>query len=246
MASPRASPFPFLSLPPELRNKVYFHLLHFTKPIHSDRTGNREFCHRPRKSSNAGCALIRTCKIIAVEATSVLYRSNKFRFSNRTYPYFDIGIYAFLRSIGPDNRAMIRHLIIEILYADVFSIEGEEHLECNKVRWARQFLKAMELLQQSHRLEIFEINVKPLLIKNGGEDEYNRLFSDRTAKGIQEMSKIKGLRGFTILEWKDEWLEKLGRKRKDEAIVARDTIQWLRKEMTAPKVEAVSAKLSDE
>ena len=246
MASPEAPHVGFLSLPPELREKVYFHLFHFTEPIHSDCTSIREFCHKPRKSSKGGCALIRTCKLIAVEATFVLYRSNKFRFSNRTNPYFAVGVYAFLRSIGPENRAMIRHLIIEISYADVFTIEGEEHLDYNIVRCARQFLKAMELLQQNHGLEIFEINVKPLLVKNGGEDEYNRLFSDRTAKVIQDMSKIKGLRRFKIWEWKDEWLDELEGEQKDEAIVAQDTVRWLRKEMTAPKAEAVSAKLSDE
>lgn len=140
----------FLSLPPELRNRVYIQLLHSTEPIRPDPVGIQEFYRRPGPTFDAGCALIQTCKLIAVEATAVLYRSNVFKFSDQTsFPTMDsdregqvcdvLGIYIFLSTIGLDNRTKIRHLVIEIYAIGIFTTEGLIYNDKKTIKCGRQF-----------------------------------------------------------------------------------------------------------
>ena len=136
-----ATKFPFLSLLPELRNKGVLPPPPLRPSIHPDATGTQDLYRSAnvyRSYFNKGCALIQTCKLIAREATTVLYRSNIFKFSDLPYTPDDglvvlncdiMGMYIFLRLIGPSNRTKIRHMIVKFTYtvADRKLIEGKEY-----------------------------------------------------------------------------------------------------------------------
>ena len=233
---------------------MYFHLLHSFKPIRPDPAGVRAYYYRPRTLFDAGCALIQTCKLIAAEATLVLYRSNIFEFTDEAclFPcigtdpeakssYDIMGMYIFLRLIGPDNRANIRHLIIELCYPDLFVTESEEYEEAN-VPCGRQYLKALELLSRKHGLEIFEIITRPF-----SNDLMVDIFWDKDVKGIQMMSTIKGLKEFRCWEPMKGSRGQLVRRPSEKMFrdLARETIVWLKKNMTAPKIEARKQPPSD-
>ena len=254
-ASLEATKFPFLSLPPELRKKVYFHLLHSDHPVHPDATGTQDLYRSTnvyRSYFNTGCALIQTCKLIAAEATTVLYRSNIFKFSDLPYTPNDglvvldcdiMGMYIFLRLIGPSNRTKIRHMIVKLTYtvADrIKLIEGKEYDRVGMPRYGRPFSKVLELLRWGHGLDIFELDG----VRWWTWKEYKEFFTDRKSNVIQLMSKIKDLKA---LECSDP--ELLGhdaqRKGSEEDRVAKETVRWLRKEMTAPKVEVLETRPQD-
>lgn len=247
----KTASFPFLSLPSELRNKIYCELLHSTEPVCPDPLGIQAFDHGPRTLFDTGCALIRTCKLVEAEATSVLYGSNIFKFSGGTSPYQPhskafgaksvcgiMGIYTLLRSIGPGNRANIRHLLIEPCHADLFLAESELY-DQEIASCGRQYLKAVELLSRQHGLEIFEITINPCTL-----GDMMALFWEKNAKPIQMMSKIKGLTEFRCWEPMDEDYVQRTESQPDEsdeshlADMAMEIIRWLRKEMMVPKIEA--------
>lgn len=246
----RTTSFPFLSLPPELRDKVYFELLHSTEPVYPDLVGIQEFYRRPGTLFHTGCALIRACKLVEAEATSVLYQSNNFKFSGGPFAHQPrnnvlgaksvcgiVGIYIFLSSIGSGNRAKIRHVLIEPCHFGFFVAKGEKYYQ-ETAACRRQYLKAVELLSRQHGLESLEITIEPLV------EDVMAMFWDKDAKAIQMMSKIKGLTEFRC--WEPNFQDYVQRTRSqpdksdemDLEDMGIETIRWLKKEMTAPKIEA--------
>ncbi|EME77911.1 uncharacterized protein MYCFIDRAFT_200295 [Pseudocercospora fijiensis CIRAD86] len=84
----KQSPFPFLSLPPELRDQIYTALLSAQHSIDIFRYQKRFTCTKSSDSNDENpegvhipVSILRICKQIHAEATPVLYSSNKFVFT---------------------------------------------------------------------------------------------------------------------------------------------------------------------
>ncbi|KAI7539565.1 hypothetical protein KC331_g9682 [Hortaea werneckii] len=101
----------FLDLPAELRNEIY-RLTFVAK--------GRFALSRPTNFSRSA-AFLRTCRQVHQEASGILYGENEFFFSRRSdrhgsfwqAEWSELGfksIRKFLKTIGPANTAMIRHL----------------------------------------------------------------------------------------------------------------------------------------
>jgi hypothetical protein len=92
-------PFPFLHLPPELRNTIY--TLALTSPTPLILAPYKPHVHRP------ATPLLRTCRQIHHEATPLLYTSNTFNFlSRRAYHT----LLYFLTQIGARNTRWLRNV----------------------------------------------------------------------------------------------------------------------------------------
>ncbi|KAK3634813.1 hypothetical protein LTR56_015094 [Elasticomyces elasticus] len=110
-----STPYPFLALPAEIRNKIYeFVLVHGAielAPLHAigKNNGRLRIHHmkRYKREIVPGLKMLRVCKQINVESTPVFYGQNEFRFSN-TYG-FDIFAH-FARTIGKRNLALVRKI----------------------------------------------------------------------------------------------------------------------------------------
>ncbi|KAF7198108.1 hypothetical protein HII31_00464 [Pseudocercospora fuligena] len=81
-------PFPFLSLPPELRDQIYSHLLSTQHAIDIFRYQKQFTCTKSSDSNEENpegvhipVDILRTCRQIYTEATPILYGSNRFVFT---------------------------------------------------------------------------------------------------------------------------------------------------------------------
>lgn len=105
--TPPPEPYsPFLRLPRELRDLIYFHALAPTEPF--DFLGVRVLRIDHREPSAAvipGAAILRVNKQIHEEAVPVLYNSNRFH----VYDHFP----TFLQSLSSTNAAHLRHLMLD-------------------------------------------------------------------------------------------------------------------------------------
>ena len=131
-------PFPFMSLPCELRNLVYHFSFTTTEPeIYPDPTSSLAR-HRLIPESVFQVALLRTCRIVHEEASATLYGTKIFCFSDKeslccaimidferdevlsegswdtVHDSSITGMYIFFRLIGTKNRLRIRHLSITV------------------------------------------------------------------------------------------------------------------------------------
>jgi hypothetical protein len=111
-AEPPPKIFPFLNLPPELRNKIYELCLLPKKDKFKFIIQKRDIRHLavhqgPLQGGNTQRTrtnILRLNKQIHAEAASLLY-SHKMYFSNH------IVLQAFIGQIGPTNRELLRHLV---------------------------------------------------------------------------------------------------------------------------------------
>ncbi|KAL3417799.1 hypothetical protein PVAG01_10809 [Phlyctema vagabunda] len=91
-------PTSFLSLPSELRNKIYALCLSCERPLIPWNDYNQP--------DGLALGLLRTNKAIQVEANSIFYASNLFDLSE-SHPYY---VTAFFETIGSRNADRIRHI----------------------------------------------------------------------------------------------------------------------------------------
>ena len=136
-----------LSLPAELRNCIYEHVLIDREPI------SLYFTHPadPIAQSCSGPALLHTCRQIRAEATQMYYSKNLFVVKTWHAPNCDAVLKAWLRAIRPDSRALIKILRID---DDIYSLrptetrrEWEKFLEVRRKRLEDidEVVKGMEL-----------------------------------------------------------------------------------------------------
>ncbi|KAL8688763.1 MAG: hypothetical protein Q9218_005409 [Villophora microphyllina] len=109
MASPTRSTS-FLTLPPEIRNKIYRHLLLAShQPISNARTSTvflSQECRQTTNDKQIHPTLLSTCRQISREASAILYTGNTFVFKGSEI------VTKWLDQIGPDNTALVQDAII--------------------------------------------------------------------------------------------------------------------------------------
>jgi len=108
-------PFPFLSLPPEIRNKIYRYLLTRAGPIRSP--------HRPRqyaRPSNVQPCILATSRQIHNEAVRILYQENSLEIyvSDAVYmPAAHVELverWSVLLDVGMVTRARVEELVARL------------------------------------------------------------------------------------------------------------------------------------
>ena len=104
--------FNFLGLPPEIRDRVYEHLLIQQKPI---RLLDR------RQELTVG--LLRVNKLVHREASALLYTKNHFNLS--ADPDHEEAEVEFLKTIGKENAGNIKHIRMRLPWVENFDIEDE-------------------------------------------------------------------------------------------------------------------------
>lgn len=101
----RFKPFPFLQLPPELRNRIYeFCVLPQDGPFNLGISTRRD-CHLARHEGIKGYQLniMALCKQVHEECASLLY-GHEMHFTNCHC------VQVFISQIGPTNQSLLRHL----------------------------------------------------------------------------------------------------------------------------------------
>ncbi|KXT03690.1 hypothetical protein AC578_5186 [Pseudocercospora eumusae] len=123
----------FLDLPAELRNPLYRQWLVSSEPIYICCIPcGKVYSVRP-DTWNARTALMRLNQQIRVEASSIHYGENDFRFPDE---YAWLALRNFLQAIGPINTSYIRHLtvhthwLVKPFFADEFH-NGNDCGVCN-------------------------------------------------------------------------------------------------------------------
>ena len=202
--------FPFLKLPPELRNQVYKELLPHRIVIVPDIYGFKQSGYLEPGSS----ALLRTCRLIQEEACNILYRHNTFRFDDKQgydedpdpsdYGDYEdgpppaqlprlLGFHPFLLAIGAHNRFRLRKIS--------FDIVRRQSLSCPD---AYGIGKAFRLLAHRHSLRIIEFR---LHCEDDFEDEFfyassalRNMFESLVDGGLnKDLRQIKGIKELQIL-----------------------------------------------
>ena len=165
------------SLPLELRQEIYKHVIFDRKP-----SGNLfpRLNHWPALPSEDSLAILRTCRQINLEATNTLYGSRKIVVSYfKDYPEDDYGdpwepyeegrwelseFYLWLQIIGAENRTKIKQLQINVtdctaLDQDYFDYDDDVYF-CswkNEIGW--HIAKSLKLLASNHNLNTLEFDV---------------------------------------------------------------------------------------
>jgi hypothetical protein len=144
----------FLTLPPELRNKVYH--LAFKDKDKFDFTTPTNFKH--------SSAFLRTCKQVYEEGRTILYGENTFYFGRNKEmrrPFWagerkEIGykdLRLFLKTVGPSNVSYIRHMW---LCFDDATPSGTPHLKrCEERRYVHDghLIECLKLLAKEAQLK---------------------------------------------------------------------------------------------
>ena len=212
--------FPFLRLPPEIRNMIYgllFETAHKDKVVTPDPAGSRRQNNLGQRTLNLSDSLplLRTCQVVHREATAVLYGSNVFRFDDdphnddkHTIPGFKMSLpccdlltmYFFLVSIGKENREKLQHIHLNfsdcsfILYPEEMS--GGRLLTCEA---GASFVgDAVDLLAKSHQLQTLSVSFTSaeLLTQNDVPPASVVIFSNPTRKLARKITTIRGVEQF--------------------------------------------------
>lgn len=118
--------FPFLSLPPEIRNRIYDLLLCIPGKIHPSTARPTS---TPRKTRNqrfapptpdSALSLLAVNKQINNEAFGIFYHCNAFEF------YYPTQLHAFLLSLGPERQQCLRDLTLHYYNNKVGGIDLAE------------------------------------------------------------------------------------------------------------------------
>ncbi|KAF2469149.1 uncharacterized protein BDR25DRAFT_356932 [Lindgomyces ingoldianus] len=120
-ARPQHKAFPFMSLPPELRLKVYRHHLLSSSPIElwPHVKNNTMYSANWRRANslhaymwlNHKLGLLRVSSIIHLEASQVFYGENEFRFTGIN-GWMVCSLY--LNTIGPQHFRFLRHITLHV------------------------------------------------------------------------------------------------------------------------------------
>lgn len=135
-----SQPFPFLKLPPELRNSVYEYLFQ-KEEIDIRRIDDRFKC---RRNKPAAGALLRASHQLYHEALPICYRNS---FHLKINELLD-----FLRQIGPVARANIKGLSTSwLLGCDSAAATFRELRACTNLRTLRLGIDVCEWLEEPDR-----------------------------------------------------------------------------------------------
>ncbi|KAI9706041.1 MAG: hypothetical protein M1836_005447 [Candelina mexicana] len=196
-------PLPFLELPSEIRLQIYELLLggdsicipdiiHLYLPL------------APRVRDSLG--LFRTCKQVQREVACVPYGKNIFIFQDGSIedPEHDgwprnwedglwpLGMYNFLKGIGPLNRLRLRHIVVKIRVLNSCYCRKETFLPPNLPRpraWGQALAGAFELLARGHELDTLKL-MFPHKVAPG------LWFRKGKAEVVQSMRQITGIKEF--------------------------------------------------
>jgi hypothetical protein len=207
-------PRSFVDLPPEIRNKVYN--LCFAKPavVTPIITPIRSLNNAREALPFAGSIpFLRTCNLVHLEASPVLYGNNTFFFDdvgkgfNEVVQQCDItSMYIFLRLIGAENRLRLRKIYVHIVkfrfcYYDSESIPGETA----KTNGGKYLGDAFELLAQGHRLRSIKIilgNKQSIAAANSSYTAQalvgHLIRPIEKSKLLGQLQKVKGLKKFSL------------------------------------------------
>ncbi|KAI4129429.1 MAG: hypothetical protein LQ347_003777 [Umbilicaria vellea] len=204
--------FPFLRLPPEIRNKVYRLLLvtkHKCQHIFPDVNGTaRRLGLRWAFLPDMGdsLSLLVTSKMINQETSTVLYGNNRYLFDDRPYTSGDTGVpacdftylYSWLCSIGAENRKKLRCIHLRFRSMEFCYCQGEAVINCGfeiPYPGAQYLIKAFELLAKGHGLSHLRLEFNSMVEQIPDEMLYAQLFRlPRRSQLITHIMKIRGLR----------------------------------------------------
>ena len=144
----RSPTFPFLRLPPEIRNRIYCLLFNLPSSGHchtllpTARPGSKS--RSMNHSISSGLGLLTACASVHSEAISILYGYAIFAFNDEGYDssihnydaeikYCGItSMYTFLQIIGKRNRELLRYMSIGVTnprysYYDYEAVPGFQY-----------------------------------------------------------------------------------------------------------------------
>lgn len=208
-------PFPFLQLPPEIRNKVYRLLLvtgNRNKDLAPDVVGllarnKPNWSNVPDMADSLG--LLRICKLVNQEASAVLYGRNNFVFDDSSHQGKSLEnistndflfLYPWLVLIGEHNRMRLRWIEFTFTRSEYLYCRGEWNLldtETTEHNDGRYLIDAIALLAKGHAL------TKIVLDVDVGNCSTVRmllhLFRPRSeSQLIRQLEKISGLEEFAF------------------------------------------------
>lgn len=248
------TPFPFLRLPWDVRHLIYQYTLHTKDSICPDVTGSLKlYTYHSEKRKEwyenhsviSDVTLLRTCKQIHTEASTVLYGKNSFSFDDWDYREKCISrrhsscrcpgetdlnlFYTWLHMIGKANRLKLRQIRVIFSHPAYTICPGETRFrpdvkeqqyieEENMLAQGKHLVDAFNLIAMDHNL----LRIKLEFDNKGkwGKLELVRyfLFNGMDSRILQALSRITGL--------KDLELEPSPTCQKDEV-----TLQDLRRRM---------------
>lgn len=180
--------FPFLHLPPELRNRIYH--LALCAPGEICPAALDAKVRLSRKSDKRArlsiCTdLLGACKETQAEAAPVLYGSNTFRFANAGKCVNLFGMYPFLVKMGRRNRLHLRRLTVCIPTVPRWMWEQYDGT-------ARVLGDSFDLLSLNHSLHVLELN----FLRLGGV-QIGRAYKDFFTLGflvVEKLRKVKHIK----------------------------------------------------
>ncbi|KAI9790259.1 MAG: hypothetical protein M1816_005284 [Peltula sp. TS41687] len=165
-------PFPFLDLPPEIRNKIYELLLVSDEPITRLAPSQPEKMHwdhlyHPIRHPGLSTAILRVNKQIYAEASAVLYGANKFRYwigewyrhyvRERKRIFENDELWTDLEAIAPRNLRQMTKLSISVF---IYGLGGPTPLMRRRIL---QSLTAIcDELKRGHHLRCLSVKIEYL------------------------------------------------------------------------------------
>lgn len=204
-------PFPFLQLPPEIRNKVYRLLLvtkHRQQCIFADVNGTARrlnLCWGYLPDMGDSLSLLVTFKMINQEASTVLYGNNRYLFDDRPYTSGETGIpacdftylYSWMCRIGAENRRRLRWINLRFRSWAFCYCHGEASIVDGypvQSPGAQYLIKVFELLAKGHGLRHLRLEINSMNKYVSDEMQYRHLFRPPNSSQLMtQMMKIHGL-----------------------------------------------------
>ncbi|KAI4129430.1 MAG: hypothetical protein LQ347_003778 [Umbilicaria vellea] len=181
-------PFPFLRLPPELRNRIYHLTLCAPGEIYPAALDAkvRIFRNSDKMATLSICTdLLGACKETQAEAAPVLYGSNAFRFTNAGKCVNLSSMYPFLVKMGRRNRLHLRHLTVCIPVVPRWMWEKYDGT-------AQVLGDSFDLLSLNHSLHVLELN----FLRLDGV-QIGRAYKDFFTLGflvVEKLRKVKNIK----------------------------------------------------
>jgi hypothetical protein len=143
MSQSTANPFPFLELPPELREKIYILICHQSAPISLHIAASTLQASTSSPETSFPHALLQTCTLIYNELRPIYFTHNTFSLSirrrNDDWSYF-------LSSSFEDNRRQIRSLKIITYRFGNHDFFTEEFVPCLEDSILNGRLRELEII----------------------------------------------------------------------------------------------------